>query len=86
MRLADTRICECTRCVILCVHISAQKHSKICNKAEKETRRKSKADEPLTNQESKHLTGYSAQYSYQTPCCSLARMRSRVRHLEHAHL
>ena len=86
MRRADTRICECTRPVILCVHISAQNHNKIRSKADKETRRKSKADEPLTNQESKNMTGYSAPYSYQTPCCSLARMRSRVRQLEHAHM
>jgi len=52
MRRADTRICERTRPVILCVHISAQNHSKIQSKVEKEARRKSKADEPLTNQES----------------------------------
>jgi len=71
MRRADTRMCECTRPVILCIHFSDQHHSKIFNKAEKEARRKSKADEPLTNQESKRLTGYSAQYCYQTPCCSL---------------
>jgi len=51
-------------------------------KAEKEARRKSKAGELLTNQESEFI----ARYSYQTPCCSLARMRSRVRQLEHAHM
>jgi len=38
-------------------------------KAEKETRRKSKAGELLTDQESEFI----ARYSYQTPCCSLAR-------------
>ena len=86
MRRADTRICECTRPVLLCVHISAQKHNNNRSKADKETCRKSKADEPLTNQESQHMTGYSARYCYQTPCCSLARMQSRVRHLEHAHM
>jgi len=51
-------------------------------KAEKETHRKSKAGEVLTNQESQFID----RYSYQTPCCSLARMRSRVRQLEHAHM
>jgi len=86
MRRADTRIYECTRHVILCVHISAQNHSKIRTKAHKETRRKSKADEPLTNFDSKHMTGYSARHSYQTPCCSFACMQSRVRQLEHAHM
>jgi len=82
MRRADTRICECTRHVILCVHISAQNHNAIRIKAEKETRRKSKACEVLTDQESEFI----ARYSYQTQCCSLARMRSRVRQLEHAHM
>jgi len=37
--------------------------------ADTEARRKSKAGEFLTDQESEHI----ARYSYQTPCCSLAR-------------
>ena len=37
-------------------------------KAEKEARRKSKAGELWTDQESEFI----ARYSYQTPCCSLA--------------
>ena len=59
LRRADTRICECTRPVILCVHISAENCNTIHKKAGKETRRKSKAGEPLTNHESKHMIGYS---------------------------
>ena len=69
MRRADTRICECTRSVILCVHISAKKNRKISSKAEKEARRKSKAGEFLTDQQSEFI----ARYTYQTPCCSLVR-------------
>jgi len=46
-------------------HLSRQ----AVGKAEKETRRKSKAGEELTDQESEFI----ARYSYQTPCCSLAR-------------
>jgi len=46
-------------------HLSYQ----VINKAEKESRRKSKAGELLTDQESEFI----ARYSYQTPCCSLAR-------------
>jgi len=52
------------------------------NKAEKEARRKSKAGELLTDQESEFI----ARYSCPTPCCNFARMRSRVRQLEHAHV
>jgi len=70
------------RHVILCVHISAQNHNAIGTKARKETRHKSKAGEVLTDKESKMI----ARYSYQTPCCSLARMQFRVRQLQHAHM
>ena len=62
--------------------ISAQNHNAIATKTGKETRRKSKAGEVLTDQESEFIAGYS----YPTPCCSLARMRSRVRQLEHAYM
>jgi len=46
-------------------HLSRQAVAKF----ETEARRKSKAGEVLTDQESEFI----ARYSYQTPCCSLAR-------------
>jgi len=59
MRRADTRICECTRSVILCVPISAKKHKETEKKAGKEARLKSKAGEFLTDQESAGIARYS---------------------------
>jgi len=59
MQRDDTRICECTRSVILCVHIRANKHNQTSHKTVKEALRKSKVGESLTDQESRGLAWYS---------------------------
>jgi len=59
IRRADTRICECTRSVILCAHIRVKKRNQTSHKAEKEALRKSRAGEFLTDQESRGIARYS---------------------------
>ena len=59
MRRADSRICGCTRSVILCVIIRANKHNQTGHKAVTEALHKLKAGVFLTDKESRGIDRYS---------------------------
>ena len=59
MRRADSRICGCTRSVILCVIIRANKRNQTGHKTVTEALHKLKAGEFLTDKESRGITRYS---------------------------
>ena len=59
MRRADSHICECTRSVVRCAFIRANKRNQTDSKAVKEALLKSKAGQELTVLESRAIARYS---------------------------